>query len=61
MAPCDILLLLSSSEGDAPKVAELLAAGAHTEVKVRKLKLIFLKVLQLSIFRAWLPAKILCI
>ncbi|KAL3145880.1 hypothetical protein ABBQ38_015250 [Trebouxia sp. C0009 RCD-2024] len=33
MAPCDILLLLSSSEGDAPKVAELLAAGAHIGVK----------------------------
>ena len=34
MAPCDILLLLSSSEGDAPKVAELLAAGAHIGTKV---------------------------
>lgn len=49
MAPCDILLLLSSSEGDAPKVAELLAAGAHTEVKVSRLSL--LKVLQISVLK----------
>ena len=35
MAPCDILLLLSSSEGDAPKVTELLAAGAYSDIKVR--------------------------
>lgn len=34
--PVDILLLLASSEGDAPKVAELLAAGASTGVKVSK-------------------------
>ena len=34
--PVDILLLLASSEGDAPKVAELLAAGASTDVKVSK-------------------------
>ena len=35
MAPCDILLLLSASEGDAPKVTELLAAGAYSDIKVR--------------------------
>ena len=34
MAPCDILLLLSASEGDAPKVIELLAAGAYADIKV---------------------------
>ena len=34
MAPVDILLLLASSEGDEPKVVELLAAGASTEIKV---------------------------
>ena len=34
-APCDILLLFAASEGDAPKVIELLAAGAHMDVKVR--------------------------
>lgn len=32
--PCDILLLFAASEGDAPKVIELLAAGADTNVKV---------------------------
>lgn len=36
-APCDILLLFAASEGDAPKVIELLAAGAHMDVKVSQL------------------------
>lgn len=36
-APCDILLLFAASEGDAPKVIELLAAGANTDVKVSQL------------------------
>ena len=34
MAPVDILLLFASSEGDAPKVIELLAAGADLNIKV---------------------------
>ncbi len=34
LAPVDILLLLASSEGDAPKVIELIAAGANLETKV---------------------------
>lgn len=33
MAPVDILLLFASSEGDAPKVIELLAAGADLNIK----------------------------
>lgn len=32
--PVDILLLLASSEGDTPKVVELLAAGANSNIKV---------------------------
>ena len=35
LAPCDLLLLMASAENDAPKVAELLRAGADTGVKVR--------------------------
>lgn len=31
--PVDILLLLASSEGDTPKVVELLAAGANSNIK----------------------------
>ena len=34
LAPVDILLLLASSEGDAPKVIELIAAGANLDTKV---------------------------
>jgi len=34
LAPVDILLLLASSEGDAPKVFELIAAGANLDTKV---------------------------
>lgn len=34
IAPVDILLLLASSEGDAPKVVELLSAGATIDIKV---------------------------
>ena len=34
IAPVDILLLLASSEGDTPKVVELLAAGATVDIKV---------------------------
>ena len=30
----DLLLLLAAGEGDAPKVAEMLRAGAKTDVKV---------------------------
>lgn len=33
LAPVDILLLLASSEGDAPKVIELIAAGANLDTK----------------------------
>ena len=36
LAPCDLLLLMASAENDAPKVAELLRAGADTGVKVRR-------------------------
>ena len=32
--PVDLLLLMAASENDAPKVAELLRAGAKLEVKV---------------------------
>ncbi len=48
-APCDILLLFAASDGDAPKVIELLAAGANIEVKVSQLARFFmhLKMLQL--------------
>jgi len=34
LAPVDILLLLASSEGDAAKVIELIAAGANLDTKV---------------------------
>jgi len=33
IAPVDILLLLASSEGDTPKVVELLSAGATIDIK----------------------------
>lgn len=34
VAPADLLLLMAASENDAPKVAELLRAGADTSAKV---------------------------
>ena len=34
MAPIDILLLMAASEGDTPKVIELIAAGADLEIQV---------------------------
>lgn len=34
LAPVDLLLLMAAGEGDAPKVAEMLRAGAKTDVKV---------------------------
>ena len=32
----DLLLLMAAGEGDAPKVAEMLRAGANKDVKVRE-------------------------
>ena len=34
VAPADLLLLMAASENDAPKVAELLRAGADTTAQV---------------------------
>lgn len=34
LAPVDLLLLMAARENDAPKVAELLRAGANTDIKV---------------------------
>lgn len=34
LPPVDLLLLMAAGEGDAPKVAEMLRAGAKTDVKV---------------------------
>jgi hypothetical protein len=33
IAPVDVLLLMAASEDDAPKVSELVEAGANTDVK----------------------------
>lgn len=35
----DVLLLMACSENDAPKVSELLDAGADVSVKVRRFEL----------------------
>ena len=35
VAPADLLLLMAASENDAPKVAELLRAGADIGAQVR--------------------------
>lgn len=35
LAPVDLLLLMASKENDAPKVAELIRAGADLNTKVR--------------------------
>ena len=37
LAPVDLLLLMAAKENDAPKVAELLRAGAKLDVKVGRL------------------------
>ena len=37
--PVDLLLLMSCSENDTPKVEELLSAGANPTVKVRRAQL----------------------
>ena len=35
LKPVDLLLLMAASENDAPKVAELLRAGADASIRVR--------------------------
>ena len=35
LAPVDLLLLMAAKENDAPKVAELIRAGADLSTKVR--------------------------
>lgn len=34
LAPVDLLLLMAAKENDAPKVAELIRAGADLDIKV---------------------------
>ena len=34
LAPVDLLLLMAASENDAPRVAELIRAGADISIKV---------------------------
>ena len=34
LAPVDLLLLMAASENDAPRVAELIRAGADINIKV---------------------------
>lgn len=49
LKPVDLLLLMAASENDAPKVAELLRAGADASIRVRASWLIC----QLSFARGW--------
>ena len=37
LAPVDLLLLMAATENDAPRVAELLRAGADINIRVRHL------------------------